>query len=270
MRREEMSEGIQYDEAWVQRLLRLYSNPDVVKQREIILSTLNLQPDERILDIGSGHGLLVEDMAAVVGPNGSICGVDVSEAMISLSKKQCSHLPQVELREGDATSLPYNNDEFDAAVSTQVYEYIEDIDTCLTELYRVLKPGGRALVLCTDWDTLIWNTEDLKRMQHVLTTFEAHCADPRLPRKISPKLRDAGFDITKRDVYTMLNPEYDENTYSHSVIDFIASYVSGKNDITAEETKAWVTELRNKGREGAYFFSLSRYIFSVSKSGGTL
>jgi len=111
-----MSEGIQYDEAWMQRLLRLYSNPDVVKQREIVLSALNLQPDERILDIGSGHGLLVEDMAAVVGPSGSICGVDVSTAMIALSKKRCSHLPQVELREGDATSLPYNNDEFDAAL----------------------------------------------------------------------------------------------------------------------------------------------------------
>jgi len=260
-----MSEGIQYDEAWLQRLLRLYSNPDVVKQREIVLSALNLQPDERILDIGSGHGLLVEDMAAVVGPSGSICGVDVSAAMIALSKKRCSHLPQVELREGDATSLPYNNDEFDAAVSTQVYEYSEDIDTCLTELYRVLKPRGRALVLCTDWETLIWNTEDRERMQRILTTFEAHCADPRLPRRIVPKLRDVGFDLTKSDVYTMLNPEYDENTYSHGVIDFIASYVSGLNGITEEETNAWANELREKGQEGDYFFSISRYLFMVSK-----
>ncbi len=233
-----MSEGIQYDEAWVQRLLRLYSNPDVVKQREIVLAALNLQPGERILDIGSGPGLLIEDMAAVIGPAGSICGIEISAPFIALSQKRCSHLSQVEIREGDATSLPYNDYEFDAAVSTQVYEYIEDIDTCLTELYRVLKPGGRALVLCTDWDTLIWNTEDRERMQRILTTFEAHCADPRLPRIISPKLRDAGFDLTKRDVYTILNPEYDENTYSHGVIDFIASYVSGKNGITAEETKA--------------------------------
>ncbi len=262
-----MSEGIQYDEAWGQRLVQIYSTPDVVKQRKIILSALNLQPDERILDIGSGPGLLVEDMATIIGSSGLICGIDISGAMIALSQKRCSHLPQVELQEGDATSLPYGNDEFDVVVSTQVYEYIEDTQTCLKELYRVLKPGGRALVLCTDWDTLLWNTEDREQMRRILTTFELHCADPRLPRKIAPKLRDAGFGLTKHDVYTMLNPEYDENTYSHGVIDFIASYVSGKNGITAEETRAWADELRDKGQEGTYFFSINRYIFLVSKPG---
>ena len=260
-----MNEGIQYDEAWGQRLVQMYSTPDVVKQRQIILSALKLKPGERILDIGSGPGLLTEDMATVIDPGGSICGIEISEPFIALSQKRCSHLSQVEIRKGDATSIPYGNDEFDAAVSTQVYEYIEDIDTCLTELYRVLKPGGRALVLCTDWDTLIWNTEDRERMDRILAMFETHCADPRLPRKIAPKLLDAGFEITKRDVYTMLNSEYDENTYSHGIIDFIASYVSGKNGNTAEETKAWANELREKGQDGDYFFSISRYIFVVSK-----
>ncbi|MGB5895868.1 MAG: methyltransferase domain-containing protein [Ignavibacteriaceae bacterium] len=262
-----MSEGIQYDEAWGQRLVKIYSTSDVVKQRKIILSALNLQSNERILDIGSGPGLLVEDMATIIGSNGLICGIDISKDMITLSQKRCSHLPQVELREGDATSLPYDNEEFDVAVSTQVYEYIEDIQLCLKELYRVLKPGGRALILCTDWDTLLWNTGDRKRMRRILTTFESHCADPRLPRTIAPKLQEVGFDLTKHDVYTMLNPKYDENTYSHGIIDLIASYVSGKNDITEVETKAWVDELREKGRVGTYFFSISRYIFSVSKSG---
>lgn len=265
-----MSEGIQYDESWGQRLVQIYSTSDVVKQRKIILSELNLQPNERILDIGSGPGLLVEDMATIIGSNGLICGIDISKDMVTLSKKRCFHLPQVELREGDATSLPYEDEKFDVAVSTQVYEYIEDIQLCLKELYRVLKPGGRALVLCTDWDTLLWNTGDLERMDRILTAFESHCADPRLPRKIAPKLRKVGFNLTKHDVYTMINLKYDENTYSHGIIDLIASYVSGKYDITEEETKAWVAELREKGREDSYFFSISRYIFSVSKPGTTV
>ena len=260
-----MSKGIQYDEAWGQRLVKIYSTPDVVKQRKIILSALNLQPNERILDIGSGPDLLIEDMASVIGQSGSICGIEISEPFITLSQKRCSSLSQVEIRDGDATSIPYVNNEFDVVVSIQVYEYIEDIDKCLRELYRVLKPGGRAFVMCTDWDTLIWNTEDLERMDLILTTFETHCADPRLPRKIAPKLRETGFDMVKCDVYTMINSEYDENTYSHGIIDFIASYVNAKNAISAEDVKAWVTELRDKGREGNYFFSISRYIFSVSK-----
>lgn len=260
-----MNKSIRYDEAWGRRLIQIYSTPDVVQQRNIILSALDLQPDDRILDIGSGPGLLVEDIASVIGPDGSICGIDISKEMVALSQQRCSHLLQVELREGDATALPYSNDEFDVAISTQVYEYIEDIDMCIEELYRVLKPGGRALVLCTDWDTLLWNTENRERMQHIMTTFEAHCTDPRLPRKIAPKLRSAGFDLIKYDVYTILNPEYHENTYSHGVIDFIGSYVIGKNGVTAEETEAWANELREKGQEGDYFFSISRYIFMVFK-----
>ena len=260
-----MSEGVQYDEAWSQRLLQIYLTPDVVKQRQIVLSALNLQPGERILDIGSGPGLLIEDLATAIGPSGSICGIDVSAPFIALSQKRCAHLPQVEIREGDATDIPYGNDQFDVAVSTQVYEYSEDVDGCLTELYRVLKSGGRALILCTDWDTLIWNTDDQDRMNRILKIFEGHCADPRLPRKLAPKLRDAGFQIIHYDVYPLLNPKYDENTYSYGLIDFMATYVSGKDRITAEETKAWADELRKKGQEGTYFFSNNRYIFVVSK-----
>jgi arsenite methyltransferase len=269
-RRKEVSEVIQYNEAWGQRLVQIYSTPDVVKQRQIVLSTLNLQPDERILDIGSGPGLLIEDMATFIGLSGSICGLEISAPLIALSQKRCSHLSQVEIREGDATSMPYGNDEFDVAVSTQVLEYIDDIELCLAELYRVLKPGGRALVLCTDWETLIWNTENQERMRRILTTFETHCADPRLPRTLAPKLRGAGFDILKQDVYTILNPKYDENTYSYGLIDFIASYVSGKNGITAKETKDWADELRKKGQEDAYFCSNNRYIFLVSKPNATV
>ena len=260
-----MSEGIAYDDAWSQRLLQIYLTPDVVKQRQIVRSLLNLQPGERVLDIGSGPGLLIEEMVPAIAPTGSICGIDVSAPFLALSQKRCAHLPQVEIREGDAISIPYGKDEIDVAVSTQVYEYLEDVDGCLRELYRVLKPGGRALILCTDWDTLIWNTDDHDRMARVLRAFEAHCADPRLPRTLTPKLRKAGFQVLQHDVYPLLNPTYDENTYSYGLIGFVANYVSGKEGITVKETKAWADELRQKGKEGAYFFSSNRYIFVVSK-----
>lgn len=260
-----MSEGIKYDEDWGRRLVQIYSTPDVVKQRQIILSKLNFQPGEKILDIGSGPGLLAEDIANVTGTASLVCGVDISDAMIALSKNRCARYPQIELRKGDATSLPYDDELFDVAVSTQVFEYIEDIQSCLQELYRILKPGGRALILCTDWDTLIWNTDNPNRMHRILTAFEAHCADPRLPRTIANKIRDAGFRIKEQDVYTVLNPEYDANTYCYGVIDFIVTYVSENNKSMAEEAKTWAEEMRKKGKDSTYFCSINRYIFLLSK-----
>src|SRR4051794_541945 len=114
-----MSQAIQFDDVQSRRLIQIYLTLDVVKQRKIVLSALNLQTGERILDIGSGPGLLVEEMAAVIGPRGSICGVDSSAAMIAISQKRTAYLAQVDLREGDASALPYPNNEFDVAVSTQ-------------------------------------------------------------------------------------------------------------------------------------------------------
>ena len=131
--------------------------------------------------------------------------------------------------------------------------------------YRILKPGGRALILCTDWDTLIWNIDDQGRMHRILSAFEAHCADPRLPRTIANRILNTGFNIVEQDVYTVLNPKYDANTYCYGVIDFIVSYVAEKNEEMAKEAKAWADEMRKKGKDNSFFCSINRYIFLLTR-----
>lgn len=260
-----MSTGIQYDEEWSQRIVQIYSTPDVVAQREAVLSTLDLQQGEYVLDIGSGPGLLAHDIAKAVGQTGMVRGIDISDAMVALSEERCSNLPFVEFQVADATELPFPNDEFNVAVSTQVYEYVKDVSAALNELYRVLRPGGRALILDTDWETLIWNTSDQERMKGILAAFEEHCSHPRLPRILAPKLRDAGFSIQRQDVFPLFNPKYHSDTYSHGVIDFIASFVSGKGDIAPRIIKEWAEDLRDLGKKDEYFFGINRYLFLVGK-----
>jgi arsenite methyltransferase len=60
---------------------------------------------------------------------------------------------------GDATALPFPDGAFDAAAAVQVYAYVEDLDMALAELFRVLRPGGRAVVLDTDLDSMVWHAE---------------------------------------------------------------------------------------------------------------
>jgi ubiquinone/menaquinone biosynthesis C-methylase UbiE len=93
------------------------------------------------LDIGSGPGLLAYDMASTVGPEGRVCGFDFSEPMLAISRKRCAQQDWVEFDLEDVGKLPYADHSFDAAVSTQVYEYVHDIGGALTELFRVLRPG---------------------------------------------------------------------------------------------------------------------------------
>ena len=136
--------GLQYDEEWSRRIESIYTTLDVVAQRQAVLDALELRSAERVLDVGSGPGLLAYDMGIAVGQGGVVKGIDISESMVALSQRRCADLPWVEIRTADATALPYSDGEFDAAASLQVYEYVHDVSIPLKELHRVLRPGGGA------------------------------------------------------------------------------------------------------------------------------
>jgi ubiquinone/menaquinone biosynthesis C-methylase UbiE len=204
-------------------------------------------------------------MAALVGPNGRACGIDISEDMLAMSRKRCADKPWTEFKKSDATNLPYPDGSFDAAVSTQVYEYVADIPQALAELYRVIRPGGRVVVLDTDYDSLVIYTESQARMERVLSAWNEHFVHAGLPRTLSRQLRDAGFTVRQRDVIPMFNPEYRENTFGRGALGIMATFVVGRKGVSQEEANAWLAEFAELDKEGKFFFSLNRYLFVADK-----
>lgn len=246
---------ITFDEEAARRVERTYATPDVVAQRAEVLRLLALRPGERVLDIGSGPGYLAASMADAVGTTGTVVGIDTAEAMNALARARCGD--RVMITEGDATALAAPDASYDAAVSTQVYEYVADLPAALAELRRVLRPGGRVLILDTDWDSVVWNVADRTRHQGVMAAWEDHLVDPRLPRTLAPLLSDAGFDVLDRRVIPLFNPDYDPDTYSASVSSMVATFVAGRGGVTAEDADAWQADVA----ADPYFFSINRYAF---------
>jgi len=250
------------------KLEAVYRTPDVVAQRHATLHALGLQAGERALDVGAGPGFLVAEMAEQVGPNGHVTGLDISDSMVALAQRRCAKEPiksRTTIVKGDATALPFPDASFDVGVSTQVYEYVPDVAQALAELHRVLRPGGRALILDTDWDSVVWHSRDRARMQRILAAWNERFADPYLPRTLASRLHDAGFELRSRDVLVLFNPEYDPATYSVSNGRIMADFVIGRQGITPTEVEAWTCELEQLSREGDYFFSLNRYLFLADK-----
>lgn len=264
-----MSGGLKFDEETSRKIESLYSTPDVVAQRCQVLKALELREGERVLDIGSGPGLLAYDMAASVGRDGRMCGIDISEDMLAMSRGRCAEQPWTEFRKADATNLPYPDDSFDAAVSTQVYEYVADVPAALAELYRVTRAGGRVVVLDTDYGSLVIHTEDDARMERVLSAWNEHFVHAGLPRTLSRRLRDVGFTIRQRDVIPMFNPEYHENTYAKRLLGIMASFAVGRKGVSQDEADAWLAEFAELGKQGRFFFSLNRYLFIADKIAAT-
>ncbi len=99
------------------------------------------QPGERILDIAAGTGT---SSAAIAKSGATVIAFDFSAGMIDEGRKR--H-PDLEFVQGDAQQLPFGDDEFDAVTISFGLRNVEDPKLALSEMYRVLKPGGR-LVIC--------------------------------------------------------------------------------------------------------------------------
>ena len=256
-----MTNTLRFGDEAARQLEAIYRTTDVVAQREATLRLLDPKPGDRVIDVGSGPGLLARSLAEAVGPKGRVLGLDVSEALVRMAVRRCADLPWAELREGDTRALEAPDGSFDAAVCTQVLEYVPEVDVALGELFRVLRPGGRLLLVDTDWrGALVWHTMDEARMGRVLAAWEAHCAHPTLPRTLGPRLRRAGFAVEHVETLTILNPRLHEDTYSHGIIGLIRSFVA-RRDMQAAEAEAWEAELRELGARDEYFFSLGRFVF---------
>lgn len=256
--------NLQFDPEVSRQIEAVYTTPDVIEQRRVVRTALALRPGDRVLDVGVGPGLLAAEMAAEVGPDGRVCGIDISDSMLAIAgtRAEVPGGPTIELELGSAGRIPHGAETFDVVVSTQVLEYVDDVAGALDEIRRVLRPAGRVIVLDTDWASIVWRSSDEQRMSRVLTAFEEHLTDPHLPRTLGDTLEKAGFTVTHLQVVPLLNAGYDPRTYSAGLVDIVSAFVPGHADIAQEEAVAWAEDLRSLG--AGYFFSLNRYLFVAS------
>lgn len=254
------------DEAAAERLEAVYLTADVAAQRAATLRLLAPRRGERILDIGSGPGFLAADLAEAVGPDGEVRGVDLSEPMVARAAAR-SRWPWLGYRTGDAALLPEPDGRYDATVSVQVAEYVPDVEAFCAELHRVLRPGGRAVVMATDWDAVVWFSDRPERMARVLDAFRGHCADPNLPRRLLPLLSAAGFEGIGVRVHAWVTTDWAEPTYCEGLVDLLRADVEGRGLVPAAELEGWASEQRRLAAEGRLFFSSARFLFSARKPG---
>jgi arsenite methyltransferase len=104
-----------------------------------------LQPGEDVLDVGSGAGMDSLIAAQMVGPVGSVTGIDMTPEMVVKARGSVAEmgLGNVTIVEGSAEHLPFDDASFDVVISNGVIDLIPDKDAVFSEITRVLRPGGR-------------------------------------------------------------------------------------------------------------------------------
>ena len=115
-----------------------------------IVSGLDAEPGERVLDVGCGNGALCLAIAPVVAPGGTVHGLDISGPMLAAAARRASQagLDNVTFERGDAQVHPLPDAAFDAAVSRFGVMFFDDPGVAFANLARTLRPGGRIVFTC--------------------------------------------------------------------------------------------------------------------------
>jgi ubiquinone/menaquinone biosynthesis C-methylase UbiE len=121
---------------------------ETAPENDAVVAHLDLQPKDRVLEVGFGHGRTIERIATRL-TEGLVAGVDVSETMAAVAAARCRRFVRdgrVELRVGDGTHLPYPTAHFDKACAVHTLYFWPRPVEQLRELRRVLRPAGELVL----------------------------------------------------------------------------------------------------------------------------
>jgi arsenite methyltransferase len=255
-----------FDRAIAERLDTAYRARDILRRRELVYAALAPEVGDRILDVGCGPGYYVSEVLDRVGETGSVTGVDSSQQMLAIAAERCAGRGNVMFKEGDAAALPVAGGTYDAALSVQVLEYVEDVKAALADIHRVLRPGGRVVIWDVDWTTVSWHSADPARMRRLLGVWDGHLAHPALPQGLGAWLREVGFHQVVTAGHAFVADELSPETYIGAIFPLLHDYVAGTGEPAAAEAEVWAAEQRDLSERGAFFFSVTQFCFSAIRS----
>lgn len=114
---------------------------------ERLVERADLRPNDRVLDVGCGTGIVARRAARRIGDDGSVVGIDLNKGMLDVARATSSERqPAIEWRQGDATDLHFAEGSFDVVFCQQVLQFVPEPKAALREMHRVLAPGGRLVM----------------------------------------------------------------------------------------------------------------------------
>ena len=258
-----------YDDAKaVADLDRRYSTAQLVDQRRQVREIIGARTGEAGLDVGCGPGFLACELAAEVAPPGRIVAIDTSSHSIDATasraeKRGLAGILKVQV--GDAASLEFPDDTFDFVVGTQVYCYVSDVGRAIREAARVLRKGGRLVVLDTDWDYCAWRSSDAALTRRMVAARGARqFAHAHLPRELHGLFLGAGLTLADAQVFSMIETRYDPDLFGVESIHGTCE-AALEDGVPAADIAAWERDLRARHADGEWFFCLNRFIFTATK-----
>lgn len=221
--------------------------------REAYLDALQIQPGERVLDVGCGTGVVTRTVAQRLGPSGRVVGLDPSPVLLSIGREIAEReglAQQIEFRVGDVRRLPFDEATFDVVLAITALSHSTDAEQAIPEMLRVVRPGGRIGIFDLDTPSWIITHPDRELTQRVAAAGSMIAVDGMLARRLPGLLEAAGVEDVRLRAYTPM--ERDPNGFYAQLAERWAGVAMEVGAITEEEHRRWIATLHAEQAANRY------------------
>lgn len=156
---------------------------------DLLAAHARIGPDERVLDVGCGTGTFAKRLVDRT-PAQHVVGVDISAGMLAEARRKVGPAPNARFVAARAEALPFEAGAFDVVVTASALHYAERPEAAIAEAARVLRPGGRLVVL--DWDR---GRPQMALLNIALRVFDPAHSHTLSARELGEKLAEAGLEV---------------------------------------------------------------------------
>jgi len=237
-------------------------HPQQVEMREAYLSMLGDLAGQRVLDVGCGTGVATREIARRVGQGSLVVGVDPTPVFIEIAERlrQDEMLDSLRFEIGDGRSLAFPDGSFVVALAITVLSHLPEREQVLRELARVLRPGGRLLVVDGDYAANQLAHPDQATTQRIIAAWRERAVDdPHLARRLVSLIAASGFQVeaVRGHVHVEAGQVEEATSFMWQWSLFALNQALMAGAVSADEGVTWREELARMNAEGTLYGSVT-------------
>lgn len=237
--------------------------PVIQRLRAAAADQLAPRPGQRLLDAGCGTGTMTRRLAELVAPDGAVVGIDASDIMLTEARRRIGGpSPPVEFRWGDVTQLDLADASFDGAYCERVFQHLVAPAAALAELGRVTRPGGRVVVVDSDWGMHAIHGADPALTRRVVATWAELSPNGWSGRRLPVLFDDAGLADAVVVTDTAILRELPPGREPFSTMAFLAGQTGA---LGADEARRWLDELVTASTGGSFLWAVTLFLVAATR-----
>lgn len=231
-----------------------------------IFEQIDLPDNAVIADLGCRDATFLSGFEEVF-PNKikSAIGVDITDKGF----KNVKYKKPIKLKVMNCSNkLKFDDNTFDLVFTKDMFECVSDKDFLVSEIHRILKPGGIVICVNCDWDSVVYNGENKELISRVIRTYAVtkqpwmNDLDSWIGRRMYGYFNKSKLFESSVSVHNVVETEYKKGTYGYALSEDISwLYKENTGVLSEKEYREFIDNLESAQKNESYIFSKPYYIY---------